>query len=171
MPNKYFQRKTVLLAGLSFILFGLSLMVLQPALAADHPMLYLFWGKGCPHCEKEKEFLKLLQERYPALEMRWFEVWDHPEFADLGDALRKAYDDKITAVVPLTFCGDQALVGFISFEETGAQIEALVKGCLQKGCPDPFDKIAEQPAVKKIRAEVAQKKPQGWAWFPAKEGF
>jgi thiol-disulfide isomerase/thioredoxin len=76
-----------------YILF--SLLVWNAAgedvLAADHPILYFFWGQGCPHCEKEKEFLTKLPQHYPELEMCWFETWKHPDVTKLADALRQAY--------------------------------------------------------------------------------
>jgi hypothetical protein len=50
-----------------------------------HPILYLFWGDGCRIAKKKKKFLAMLREQYPELEMRFFEVWDHPQFTTLGD--------------------------------------------------------------------------------------
>jgi thiol-disulfide isomerase/thioredoxin len=61
------------------------ILIPQYSRASEHPILYLFWGDGCSHCEEEKEFLKLLYKQFPELEMRWFEIWEHPEFAKLAD--------------------------------------------------------------------------------------
>jgi len=166
MNRKFFTKKCLLGDMFTILCLILATFTLNQALASDRPILYLFWGKGCPHCEEEQEFLKLLRQRYPELEMRWFEVWDHPEFAELADTLRKAYHEKI-ASVPLTFLGDQVMLGFQSFETTGAQIETQVKACLQKGCVDALDKIPSQPSVKKIRDEAARNKPDGWELYPA----
>ena len=103
-----------LMIGLGLLVaLGASLLILQEAIAAEHPILYFFWGEGCPHCEKEKEFLSRLQEKYPELEMRWFETWKHREFTQLADTMRKAYDIK-TSSVPMTFLGDWNHVGFSS---------------------------------------------------------
>jgi hypothetical protein len=35
-------------------------------------------------CEEEKEFLHELQQNYPQVEMRWFDVGARPEFVDLA---------------------------------------------------------------------------------------
>ena len=69
------------------IMLLLSVPVVRHAEASDPPILYLFWGEGCPHCEKEKTFLKELHKDYPQLEMRWFEVLEHPEYRKLVDSV------------------------------------------------------------------------------------
>jgi len=144
----------------------LTILIPKYAGASEHPILYLFWGDGCPHCAEEKEFLELLHQQYPQLEMRWFEIWDHPEFAKLADALRKAYGEKI-ASVPMTLIGDQAIIGFRSHEDTGAQIQEWVDACIEQGCSDALDKIKSQPIVKKIKEEALKNEPEGWELFPA----
>jgi thiol-disulfide isomerase/thioredoxin len=134
--------------------------------AADHPILYLFWGEGCPHCEAEKAFLTEMQADYPQLEMRWFEVWDHPEFAQLANALGKAYNIKATSV-PLTFLGSWGNIGFLSSEITGVEISNQLKTCLSQGCPDALDKLGPQQIVTRIRDEAANKTAQGWELYPS----
>ena len=95
MNRKFVMKKNLIPRILLTVILLLSVFSFQNALASDHPILYLFWGEGCPHCAEEKEFLKLLQEQYPELEMRWFEIWDHQEFAKLTDIMREAYGEKI----------------------------------------------------------------------------
>ncbi|PIE33775.1 hypothetical protein CSA56_09685, partial [candidate division KSB3 bacterium] len=151
------------------ILFMATLMLLVssgPLYAAETPILYLFWGDGCPHCEKEKEFLQDLRKQYPELEMRWFEVWDHPKFAKLADSLRKAYNIK-TASVPMTFLGEWSTVGFRSDDTTGINIMNQLEKCLQDGCQDPLNKLGPQVIVEKIRTQAAEKSADGWESFPA----
>lgn len=147
-------------------LFLVALFPLTDAAAAEHPILYLFWGKGCPHCAEEKTFLEQLHERYPELEMRWFELWDHPEFQELVDALSENYDVK-AASVPLTFLGEMAVVGFLAEEITGIQIEKQVVTCLQEGCIDALDKVDTLPIVEQIRDEASRKEPDNWQLFPS----
>jgi glutaredoxin len=133
----------------------------MPAFGADHPILYLFWGDGCSHCEEEKEFLEIVKHDYPQVEMRLFEVWHHPEFAKLADAMRKAYEIK-AASVPMTFLGDWNHIGFSSFETTGVEMTRQIEQCLQQGCPDALDALGPQKIVLKIREEAAQNAPDGW---------
>lgn len=163
------RKKCVCCSGSIVALTVLILVALFPltdAAAAEHPILYLFWGTGCPHCTEEKAFLEQLHERYPELEMRWFEIWDHPEFRELADALSKNYDVK-AASVPLTFLGEMAVVGFLSEAITGIQIEKQVVTCLQEGCVDAFDKVDTLPIVEQIRDEASRKEPHNWQLFPS----
>ncbi len=151
-----------------YILF--SLLVWNAAgedvLAADHPILYFFWGQGCPHCEKEKEFLTKLHQHYPELEMRWFETWKHPDFTKLADALRQAYQVKGSGV-PMTFLGNWTLTGFRSDEITGVEIEQQVIRCIEQGCFDGLRKLGPRNIVWLIQDQAAQKKPVGWEQYPA----
>lgn len=133
--------------------------------AEEAPILYLFWGDGCPHCEKEKKFLEELHGRYPALDMRWFELWKHPEFLKLADDVRKAYNIP-TASVPMTFLGEWSTVGYRSDDTTGIEIEERVAACLENGCPDALEQFSEDPIVQRIRSEAAQNSPVNWQHFP-----
>ena len=154
---------------LIFLLVVVIISGLVPlAEAADAPVLYLFWGDGCPHCEKEKEFLHELQQRYPQLEMRWFETWEHQELKNLADAIRKAYAIE-RASVPLTVLGNWTVIGFVSPEESGVQIEEQVIQCLANGCIDAIDKLGPHRLAAKVKADIAIGKPDGWEWFPASQ--
>ena len=161
------SREKRLMVILAFIVFGvLGESWGQSASASETLTLYFFWGEGCPHCEEEKEFLKILREDFPQLEMCWFEVWNHPEFAKLADDLRKAYDIKVTSV-PMTFLGEWGHVGFHSFERTGVEMARQVEACLQQGCSDPLEKIGPQRITARIRDEMARNDPKDWEYYPA----
>jgi thiol-disulfide isomerase/thioredoxin len=69
-----------------YFLVGLILLILAPfpSLAANvetpgrdqaGTVVTLFWGEGCPHCEKEKEFLNGLVRKHPGLTVKDYEVW------------------------------------------------------------------------------------------------
>jgi thiol-disulfide isomerase/thioredoxin len=172
MDMRYSTSKRLMTFAFIIMYFILSILILgilapkQATASDEHPILYLFWGEGCPHCEKEKEFLKKLQAKYPQLEMRWFEVWKHPEFTKLADAMRQAYEVK-TSSVPITFVGKWTHTGFLSDKETGAQIENQVVACIQQGCIDPLETVGPRQVVLTIRNQTAQNAPVGWELFPA----
>jgi thiol-disulfide isomerase/thioredoxin len=95
--------------------------------------VYLFWGNGCPHCEKEKDFLKGLKERYPGMEVKDYEVW--------YDRANKAFFERImhsvraqAAAVPATVVGKKLFIGFT--EQTATAIENAIALCLEEGCTD-----------------------------------
>ena len=134
---------------------------------ADHPILYLFWGDGCPHCEDEKKFLNTIQERYPELEIRSFEVWKVAENRAIAEAMRQAYE-LTSSSVPMTFLGRWTITGYSSDTTTGKQIEGRIDACLQRGCIDALTMIGPHRAVLDIREQVRQDAPVNWERIPAR---
>lgn len=100
--------------------------------------LYFFWGEGCPHCTKEKPFLKELEKKYSQLEIKDYEVWYHQENAELFAQMAKAYGKEARGV-PTTFLADKVWIGWTN--QVGKEIEEKVKSCTQQGCIDPIQKI------------------------------
>ena len=107
-----------------------------------------------------------MRKEYPDIEMRWFEIWNHPEFAKLADALAKAHNIKATSV-PITLIGDWHIIGFDGPENVGAQLLAQLDRCVKNGCQDALDSLGPQAIVEKIRSEAAKNEPQAWEYFPA----
>lgn len=130
-------------------------------IVADHPILYLFWGEGCSHCEEEKEFLQEIQERYPELEIRLFEVWNVAENREIAEAMRQAYDVKSSSV-PMTFIGHWTVTGYRDADTTGRQIEQQINLCLQQGCIDALTMLGPNKAVLDIRNQIQQDALGNW---------
>lgn len=97
--------------------------------------VYLFWGDGCPHCEREIDLLKRLEEREPRLRVHYLEVWRNAGNlkAYVAVAKRLALDDP---GVPLTLVGDAAMVGYDADDTSGAELQRRIDACLVSGCPD-----------------------------------
>ena len=159
------KNRRALISLLSLMVVVFSGMLAHPISAADHPILYLFWGEGCPDCEEEKGFLQELQKNYPQLELRWFDIGNRPEFVELATLLCQAYDIK-AASVPLTFLGNWGHIGFQQRETTGSQIAAQVEICVQQGCRDALDTLGPRQIVLNIRNEAALNIPAGWELYP-----
>lgn len=100
--------------------------------------LYLFWGDGCPHCASEKAFLATLQERYPALDVRAFEVYHDASNRSLMLAMAEAFGREASGV-PMTFLGDYAWVGFGT--QTADQITAVVQDGSRYQLPDAAKRL------------------------------
>ncbi len=101
--------------------------------------LYLFWGKGCPHCSEEMEFLNKLKQKYPMLEIKDYEVWHDKQNAMLFDRIIKAAGGN-SAGVPGTVVGSRIFIGFNV--QTARSIEEAIASCKEKGCPDAMELIA-----------------------------
>lgn len=97
--------------------------------------LYVFWGNGCSHCEAAKPFLAKLDETYPSLRIRGYEVWYNETnaalFTKMADFFKLPEAGRGT---PTFFLGDRSFVGYS--EDIAADIEATVKACVENGCPD-----------------------------------
>ena len=77
----------------------------------DKVTLYFFWGEGCPHCIAQKPFLEELQDRYPSIEVKEFEVYNDKENSELFTEVAEAYGFKPQGV-PTTFVGDDYFAGY-----------------------------------------------------------
>ena len=111
----------------------------ERAVKADKVVLYLYWGKGCPHCTHEKEFIEKLKRNYPKLVVRDQEVWRNKQNAAVFQKVMKSAQAK-TVAVPATVIGDRLLFGFN--EKIAQVIEQTVAACYQEGCPDTDAVIA-----------------------------
>lgn len=143
-----FSLKIVLVLLISSLVF---LLVAPHGLAAserqqngtDPVRLYLFWGKGCPHCSEEIEFLMTLKQKYPTLEVKDYEVWYDKQNALLFDRIIKAAGGR-SAGVPGTVIGSRVFIGFNV--QTARAIEDAIMHCRERGCPDAMELIARPPA-------------------------
>lgn len=97
--------------------------------------LYLFEGRGCPHCAEEKVFLETLKKKYPALAVKEFEVWyDKKNAALFSQVIRSAHVQR--AGVPATVIGKKLFIGYN--EQTANAIEEAVAECVKQGYADAF---------------------------------
>ena len=85
--------------------------------------LIIFYGDGCPYCERELAFLDDLQVREPLLEVTAYEVWNDEQNRELFVATAASHGTEPQAV-PTTFLGDSVWVGFDSTVQR--QIEEAV---------------------------------------------
>lgn len=108
-----------------------------PGLAAAKPPgiappvnLYFFWGTGCPHCLREKSFLKKMEKKYPDLRVQRLEVTGHRKNLELLQRVATRLQVE-AAGVPLTVVGEDYLVGWQSEETSGAALEAAIRQNLE----------------------------------------
>ena len=107
------------------------------SLAEDHQTIYIsqFYGSGCPHCEKEKEFLIDLQNDFPNIEIKYFEIYKNKENAKLLQNIAKKLEVKEYGV-PFLLVGDEAVVGYLNDKTTGAKIKNIIEEHQITGCYD-----------------------------------
>lgn len=90
-------------------------------------------GDGCPHCAEAKPYLEGLAERYPWVELRFYEVWYNEENRALFEKMASAYGFE-ARYVPTIFIGAQHWVGYN--KSINPEIEKVIADCHQFGCPD-----------------------------------
>jgi len=111
----------------TLVLFGIiGLFSISKSIAAEKVNLYLFWGEGCPHCAKEKNYLAELIKQDPDIVLHEFEVYKDVEGrSKFVEATEKLNIE--TNGVPLLIIGDKYLVGFMDEETTGKEIKRLIE--------------------------------------------
>ena len=74
--------------------------------------IYLFYGRGCPHCTKEKDFLESeLKEKYDNIKIHYFEVWDNDENSKILSKVKEDFE-VTNNNVPFTVIGSKHLTGY-----------------------------------------------------------
>lgn len=75
--------------------------------------IYMFWGKGCPHCEEEWKFLnRIAPKYYDKIHVYGFEIWNHEENVNIMNELKNKLDISEDVGIPLTIIGDKYYVGY-----------------------------------------------------------
>jgi len=122
----------------TLVLFGIiGLFSISKSIAAEKVNLYLFWGEGCPHCAKEKNYLAELIKQDPDIVLHEFEVYKDVEGrSKFVEATEKLNIE--TNGVPLLIIGDKYIVGFMNEETTGKEIKRLIEEDRKNGCFDVF---------------------------------
>jgi len=125
--------------GLAILLTALLLALTAPlARAADSaPTLdvYLFWGLGCPHCERAMTFLERMEKEEPRLRVHRLEI---TRDARNREAFLRVVDRHrvMDPGVPLIVIGGRVLEGYLDDSSTGAELRSVVRECFASGCRD-----------------------------------
>ncbi|MGI6144646.1 MAG: hypothetical protein GX092_03380 [Clostridia bacterium] len=92
--------------------------------AVDKTTIYFFWSRECHTCEDIKPFLEEMKIKYPGIEVKDYEVFEHKENKDLLLKMLDDYDLGFSGL-PVIFIGDRT---FQSFGETAkADLETAIR--------------------------------------------
>jgi len=137
--------KYLILLTIPFFIFFFTFFVFAQKNQVE---LYLFYGEGCPYCANTKSFLNDLQQKYPRLTVREYEVYNNQRNRELWVILCNAYKEKADGV-PTIFIGEEVMVGFDA--SIGIKIEKEVKNCFQNGCILPIQKLQKSGSPNVIK--------------------
>lgn len=97
--------------------------------------VYVFWRAGCPHCERELEFLDRLSRERPNVHVHRLEVLRSKAVDDLMIAVGSVLRADVSSV-PFTVIGDRVFIGYLDDASTGRAIVARAEECTNQVCPD-----------------------------------
>ncbi len=121
-------------------------------------VIYLFWGDGCPHCEKAEAFLVPLDDASDQIELRMYEVWNDKTNQKLFTDMAAANGFEPQGV-PTIFIGDQHWVGFSDVIQ--AELQKKIDDCLIEGCEDAGIGFVPEAVPAKAATEASTKEESG----------
>ncbi|MBW6441586.1 hypothetical protein K0B04_01580 [Patescibacteria group bacterium] len=127
---------------LTALIFGcIGTLAIGSSMGAEKVDIYLFWGEGCPHCVKEKDFLTRLAKEDDNIVIHDYEVYKNlAGRAKLIEASEKLNVE--ISGVPFLVIGDKYLVGYMSDDTTGKEIERIIEEHKRTGCFNIFNDTA-----------------------------
>lgn len=92
-----------------------------------------FYSPTCPHCAKEKIFLRGLEEKYPDLIVNQYDVVNSQKNRKLLSEFYEKYDvsKSFQGLVPATFTPNKHFIGFD--EKVAKELESCLRECLAPG--------------------------------------
>jgi thiol-disulfide isomerase/thioredoxin len=133
-----------LLILISVFIFIISVFP-SHSLALNPVNAYLFYGEGCPHCQKEAIFLDSLKEQYVNLNTTSFEIYSDRENYLL---LRQVADvfEANSGGVPFLVIEDEYFIGY-GESITPGLIENKINECTMYNCRDVVGEILKKEEI------------------------
>ena len=93
--------------------------------AENKKNLYLFYGDGCPYCERELAFLEQIYPEYQSyFNLYAFEVWNNQENKEFLNQVAELLDTKAGSI-PYLVIGNEVIIGFNEERQTIIQDKIL----------------------------------------------
>lgn len=97
--------------------------------------VYFFWKDGCPHCEREKDFLTRWQGEETRIRVHYLEISRETDNYEAFAALIGQFGIERPGV-PLTVVGETFFDGYNDESTTGAAIKSAAAACFEVLCRD-----------------------------------
>jgi hypothetical protein len=118
-----------------------SALFASAALCQSHETeVYLFWQRGCVHCEDAVDYVTRLEARDPSVRVHYLELRGADNRVFYRAALERLELTRLA--VPLTVIDTTAIVGYLDDASTGRQIDELVARCAQSVCVNTLAALA-----------------------------
>ncbi|RLG21445.1 hypothetical protein DRN74_02690 [Candidatus Micrarchaeota archaeon] len=142
------MRKMVLLISLLFLVNT----VFAEANSFD---VYLFYGRGCPHCAALMQYLDSISDEYPNMRLHLYEVYFNQKNRELFGRMAEAYNTEIQGV-PTLFVDDKVIVGYAPSMQ--AVFRQVFDKCSETYCSDPIKRL-ESSENRNISISVSESSP------------
>ena len=124
---------------ITILLFSLTASAEDISIEEDHTVnMYIFYGRGCPHCSKLLSFIEDMKEKYPSLVVKEYEIYFDDENRRLFEDMANSFGTQIQGV-PTVFIDDKVIVGFSA--ALGSSIEQEIQRCIAQDCGDPIERV------------------------------
>ena len=94
-------------------------------------IMNFFYLETCPHCHRQMEFHKELEELYPQLNIQKYELTKKEsteKFNQIIESLKISEEDKKSlGAVPFTVIGEEYNLGFGTDDTTGKKLIAMIE--------------------------------------------
>ncbi len=95
-----------------FVVFAIAWCI-SPIQAQQRPVWEVFYGKECPHCHEELQWLQIIQEQHPLLLVQSYEIWHNAENrALLNQRTKELGLEPAQGRVPYNIIGTKGVLGF-----------------------------------------------------------
>jgi len=141
------RRSSLLFLGLIILLVCWPPVIRPaPSLSAAEATvhIHLFWTLNCPHCEREKEFLRRLAQDYPQVHLHFYEISTDAGNRALLERVAQHLQVPLRGV-PFTVIGQRSFSGWLDERTTGAAITAAVQDYLANPGPDLVADLSAGP--------------------------
>jgi len=115
----------------------------------EKTVIYFFESKTCPHCAAEKIFLENLEKENSQIEVKSFEITEHPENAELIKKIGEMFGIDASHI-PLTIIGRKYFIGYDNDSTTGELIKKLVKEREETNGEDIIAKIISGNGITEV---------------------
>jgi len=137
----------LLLIGLVGMLAWISPASAQTPSPEKPVTIHFFWGEGCPHCARARQFFESILPQYPNVELKDYEVYNDPDNRTLFIDLCAKFGIQQLGV-PTFFIGPYYMQGYI--EDYDQDIKDLIEKCLRDGCTDALAGMRGQEAATRV---------------------
>ncbi len=141
-----------LLAIITFVAWSFILPLSANA-AETQVEVDLFYGQGCPHCEKAEGFLQQLEAEYDYIKVNRYEVYYNSNNQKLFEQYAELHNSQ-ASTVPTMFIAGKVFTGFRSAETTGQTIKSWIAQCQAEKSSGAEGQAASCEQGSKIETQV-----------------